>query len=339
LRAAVFTALKKIECRDIPQPTVRPGEALIEVHYCGICGSDVAGFQHGDPFAGPYPYVVGHEASGIIVELGSETDRFRVGDKVVYEITLGCGECRPCREGRYEDCQDIKIIGGHLQGAFAEYIKVPYHLIYKLPESMSLKLASVCEPYTIGARACAKGNVGPNDRVLVLGAGNIAFCAAAVAKERGAKTFLAARNQMRLERAKLFGPDAVINTMEENISARLNQLTDGEGCSVIIDCTGARTVVEAAESYAVRSTRLVLVGMSPDSVTIPILNIVLKELQIIGSQNSYGQYPWVIEKLNQNRLCADSFITDVFPLEKMQEAMEYAIENAGKCGKVLIQVK
>ena len=336
MKAAVSTAIGKIEIQDIPQPVLNPGEALIHVHFSGICGSDIFAFQNGDPFAA-FPHVFGHEASGTLVELCGETDRFRIGDNVVYEITLGCGQCQSCRENRPSDCRNIKIIGGHLPGAFAEYVKVPYHLIHKIPNDMPLDLAAVCEPYTVAARGCARGRIGPGDNVLILGAGNIALCTAAVAKELGAAVILAARSETRLERAKLFGPDAVINTSQENVHRRLDKLTGGNGCDVILEATGSKEMIEAAVEYATRATRIVIIGICGEQVNLPASSIVTKELQIIGSQNSFGQYPWVIEKLSQGKLHAREFITDVFPFKEALSAMEYAIANSGRCGKVLIR--
>jgi len=318
-------------------PVPEPGEALIKVSYCGICGSDINAFQHGDPFAA-FPHIFGHEASGTIVSLNGETDRLRVGDRVVYEITKNCGTCPACRAGRRCDCPNVQIIGGHLNGAFAEYVKVPFHLIYPIPDGVSLKTAAAVEPYTVASRGCDKAGVGPGDTVLVLGAGSIGLCAAAIAKERGATVFVAARNDDRLARAMRFGTDAVINTGREDAAARIAELTGGAGCSVIIEATGAAGVIESVVPLATRATRIAMIGMCMASVTFPALDIITKELKIFGSQNSYDQYPWVLEKFREGRLHTDSFISDVFELTQAQEAMEYAIANAGKCGKVLLRV-
>ena len=251
MKAAVSAAIGKIEIQEVPRPIPGPDEALIKVHYCGICGSDLFGFQHGDPFSA-FPHIFGHEASGEIVELGSPTERFKIGDRIVYEITLECGKCRACREGRFSDCKDIKIIGGHLQGAFAEYVKVPYHLIYKIPDNMPYDIAALCEPYTVASRGCSRGDIKKGDNVLILGAGNIALCAIAMSHEMGGKTIVAARNQNRLARAKEFGADTLINTSVEDTYARITELTCGEGCDVVIDATGSKAVIEDAERYMLR---------------------------------------------------------------------------------------
>lgn len=335
MRAAVSTGIGEIEIREVETPVPGPGEALIKVHYCGICGSDLHGFQQGDPFA-PFPHIFGHEASGKIMALGSPTDALQSGDRVVYEITLGCGSCRACREGRGSDCGNVKIIGGHLPGAFAEYVKVPYQNIYKVPNDMPFRLAAVCEPYTVAARGCARGEAGPGDTVLVLGAGSIALCAVAIAKERGARVLVAARNAPRLARAADFGPDVCINTGEEDLLARVMELTAGEGCEVVIEATGAKAVIEDAGRYVTRGGRLVILGISGENVCFSAYNILTKEMKIIGSQNSYGQYPRVIDALSRGKLHGDKYVTDVYPFERAAEAFRYAIDNAGRCGKVLL---
>ncbi len=336
MKAAVSTNIREIQIKEMPKPVPAEGEALIRVAYCGICGSDTGGFQRGDPFA-PFPHIFGHETSGVIEEINGGDGSFAVGDRVVYEITKNCGVCPACLDGRREDCSDFKIIGGHLQGAFSEYVCVPMHLIFKVPDNVSLELAAACEPYTVASRGCEKAHVGPGDTVLVLGAGSIALCALACAKERGARVFIAARNAQRLERALQFGPDAVINTKEEDLKARIAELTGGVGCSVIIEATGAKPIIESCVDLARRATRIAMVGMTMDSVSFPALDIITKELKIYGSQNSYYQFPWVLEKFSQGKLNADKFISDVFDYTQAQEAMEYAIANASSCGKVLLR--
>ena len=334
--AMVSTAIGKIEMQEIEKPIPIPGEALIKVHYCGICGSDLHGFQRGDPFA-PFPHVFGHEASGEIAELGCPNSQFKIGDRVVYEITLACGECRACSEGRKCDCGNVKIIGGHLQGAFAQYVRVPYQNIYRIPDDMPYDLAALCEPFTVASRGCMRGEVKMGDNVLILGAGSIALCAVALAKDRGANVFIAARSEARLSRARDFYPDALINTEREDLHARIMDLTNGEGCEVVLDATGAKSVIEDAERHVTRGGRLVIVGFCGEDVSFSAMSILTKELKIIGSQNSYDQYPAVIEALYSGRLHADKYVTDIYPYNRAQDAFEYAIANAGKCGKVLLK--
>lgn len=306
------------------------------MHYCGICGSDLYGFQYGDPFSA-FPHIFGHEASGEIAALGSPSDKLKLGDKVVYEITLNCGVCNACRKGVRSNCKDVKIIGGHLPGAFAEYVKVPYHLIYKIPDDMPYELAAVCEPYTIASRGCARADIKKGDNVLVMGAGTIGLCALAIAKEQGANVFIAARKESRLARAKEFGADAMINTAKEDLYARIMELTDGDGCDVVIEATGVKSVMEDSERYVARGGRLVILGITGESISFNAYSIISKQMKIIGSQNSYGQYPGIIEALYAGKLHGDKLITDVYPYEQAQQAFEYAIANAGKCGKVLLR--
>ncbi|NMA24457.1 MAG: alcohol dehydrogenase catalytic domain-containing protein [Clostridiales bacterium] len=336
MKAAVSTAIGRIEMQEIERPVPTVGEALIKVHYCGICGSDLKTFQHGDPYAA-FPHVFGHEASGEIAELSSQTDQFAIGDRVVYDINVTCGKCRACVEGKECYCANMKIIGGHLPGAFAQYVKVPYKNIYKVPSDMPYELAALCEPYTVASRACMRAEITRGENVLILGAGGIALCAVALAKEQGCNVFIATRKDSRLERAKNFGPDALINTKKEDLYRRVMQLTSNAGCDVVIDATGDKCVIEDAERYVTRGGRLVVLGLCMDDISFNAFHIVTKELKIIGTQNSYGQYPSIIKALYEGRLHGDKYVTDIFPFERAQEAVEYAIANAGKCGKILLQ--
>ena len=336
MKAAVSTAIGKIETQMIAKPIPGIDEALIKVHYCGICGSDLKAFLHGDPYA-EFPHVFGHEASGEIVELGSPDNRYRIGDRVVYDISLGCGDCPACREGKNSGCENFKIIGGHLPGAFAQYIKVPYRNLFVVPPDMPYELAALCEPYTVASRACMRAEISNEDNVLILGAGSIALCAIALAKERGAIVFVAARKDSRLKRAIDFGADAVINTNEEDLFLRIMQLTDNAGCEVVIDATGAKSVIEDSERHVTRGGCLVILGLCMDDVIFNPFNIVKKEMRIIGTMNSDGQYPFVIKALYEGKLNGDKYVTDIFDFELAQEAVEFAIANAGDCGKVLLR--
>jgi len=336
MNAAVSTAIGRIEIQQVEKPVPFSGEALIKVHYCGICGSDLAGFQYGDPYAA-FPHVFGHEASGEIAELGSPSDQLKAGDRVVYDISRACGECRACKEGRTGHCSNFRLIGGHLPGAFAQYVKVPYRNIYKLPDDMPYELGAICEPYTVASRACMRAEIKKGDNILILGAGSIALCVIALAKELGGNVFVATRKDSRLERAKMFGPDILINTEKEDMFKRIMQLTDGEGCNVIIDATGVKSVIEDAERYISPGGHLVILGTCTEHVSFNAFNILLKEIKIIGSKHSSGQYPAIIDALYRGKLHGDKYVTDVFPYERAQEAVEYAIANAGVCGKVLLR--
>ena len=336
MKAAVSMAIGKIEIQEIPRPVPDEGEALVRVDYCGICGSDLHGFQRGDPFA-PFPHVFGHEGSGVVEEINGTSPDISVGDRVVYETTKRCGKCKACIENRDGDCQDVKLIGGHLPGSFAEYVTIPLDLLYRVPDGLSQETAAVCEPYTISARGCAKAGVGPGDTVLVLGAGTIALCAIDVVIARGAKVIIAARNTKRLSRALRFCPDAIIDTSRENLRERLAQLTDGNGCSVILECTGAREIIESTVELACRATRIVMIGMCAENISISPFDIINKELKIYGTQNSYGQFPWVLEQLKAGNFHYNELVTAIYDCANIQQAFEYAIKNAGSCGKILVR--
>jgi len=336
MKAAVSTGIRSIQIKEMETPVPGKNEALIRVDYCGICGSDLHGFLCGDPFA-PFPHVFGHEGSGTIAAINGESEDFVVGDRVVFETTKRCGKCKACRENRIGDCSDIKLIGGHLPGSFAEYVAIPLELLYHVPENISQKTAALCEPYTISARGCAKAEVGAGDRVLILGAGTIALCAVDVVKAREAKAFIAARNPFRLDRARRFGPDGIIDTASEDLRQRIDELTGGDGCSVILECTGAKNIIEETYELAVRATRIVMIGMCPEDVSVSHFNVINKELKVFGTQNSYGQFPWVLEKMEQGLFHEEELLSDVYEYTEAQEAFEFAVSNAGKCGKVMLR--
>jgi len=335
MKAAVMVDIGKIEIQDINAPEIGENEALIKVHYCGICGSDLSSFKHGNPYA-PFPAVFGHEAAGEIAALGSPTDVLQIGDRVVYEISIGCGHCPPCRKGEYNCCSNIKIIGGHLPGAFAEYVKVPYQLIYKIPVDMPCELAAVCEPYSVSSQGCSRADIRAGDTVMIMGAGTIAKCFVDIAKSRGARVFMVARTDERLESARIFGADELINSSKENVRQRIMELTDNEGCDVVAEATGAAEVIEDLENYVACCGKLLIMSQQPRRISFSGQNFVTKQLTILGTRNSRGQYPAIIEGVYTKKLHAKELITDIYPCDKAQEAFQYAVKNNGKCGKVLL---
>ncbi|MBC7335058.1 MAG: alcohol dehydrogenase catalytic domain-containing protein, partial [Clostridia bacterium] len=162
MKALVLTAYKQLEIQDVPTPEPGAGEILVRVRACGICGSDVHGFDGSTGRRRP-PIIMGHEASGVVAKIGDGVSRFRPGDRVTFDSTIYCGRCEFCRQGRINLCENRRVLGVSCaeyrqDGAFAEYVVVPEHIAYRLPDSVSFEQAALIEPLSVALHAVDRGN-------------------------------------------------------------------------------------------------------------------------------------------------------------------------------------
>ena len=211
-----------------PIPEIGNGEVLVKMKAAGICGSDLHFYDGVHPYCN-YPRVHGHELSGIVEKAAAGVSNVNPGDPVVIEPLIHCATCYPCRIGKYNCCANLKVIGAHVDGGFAEYIKVPAHLVHKIPSGMPFDLAATCEPYSIGYHSTRRAQVTAIDKVLVLGAGAIGLTVIDFAKFTGADVYVAEISPFRRNMATRFGADVIIDPSKEDTVEKILELTEGEG--------------------------------------------------------------------------------------------------------------
>lgn len=295
MRAAVFDAPFALRLGEVDRPRPGPGEALVRVAAAGICAGDLYIYVGKSPYA-TYPRVGGHEISGTLVELGPGTSGPEIGARVVVEPFIGCGTCYPCRVGKPNCCANLRIVGIHCDGGFAEHMVAPVRNLHAVPDGLSLRDAAFAEPLAIGVQACRRGEVAAGDRLLVLGAGPIGLAILEVARSRGADVWITDVNQRRLDRAASLGGHPL---RPENLAAEVARLTAGEGMPVVIEATGSPRVMAQTVDLVAAGGRIVIVGLAKkgEGVTLPGLDLTRKEVTLHGSRASADCFPEALRLL------------------------------------------
>lgn len=318
-RRAVLTDIGQIamEVTDIPRPAA--GEVLIRVLAVGICGSDIHYYEHGRiaDFVVTSPLVLGHESSGVIVDVGSDVSRSRIGERVALEPQTTCGQCAACLGGRYNLCPDVVFFATPpVDGAFSEYVTLVAHRAHPVPERVSDEAAALIEPLAVAVWAAQKAGVQPGDHVLVTGAGPVGLLCADVARARGAASVTVSDvNPARLQIAKSRGADAVCD-------ASTTPLSSLSPMDVVIEASGAASAVRDLFSTVAPAARIVLVGLGRADLELPVALIQTRELIVTGTFRYANAYPAAIELAASGRVDLDSLVTSRFPLDEVMAALE-----------------
>src|SRR3954452_6569094 len=254
MKALLLTEYKKLELTDIPVPEIGPEEVLIRVRACGICGSDVHGYDGSTGRRIP-PVGVGHEACGVIEQGGSDVQGLKEGDRVAFDSMISCGKCRFCRRGQMNLCDNRQVLGvscGEYRrhGAFAEYVAVPQHIIYKLPDTLSFEHAAMIEPVSVAVHAVEITPVRLGDTAIVVGTGMIGLLTIQAARLKGCARIIALDlEDHKLEVARQIGADEVVNPTKTDAVKYILDATEGRGADVAFEAVGAtdpiRTCISA----------------------------------------------------------------------------------------------
>ncbi len=290
MRAAIMNAPYDMKVGDWNTPRPGPGEVLVSVGAAGICAGDMYFYLGKNPYA-VYPQVCGHEIAGVVAELGSEVTGLEPGTPVVVEPFIGCGHCYPCRVGKSNCCMNLRIIGVHQPGGYAEYLTAPAHLVHKVPPGLSLTFASFAEPVAIGVQGCRRGQVSAGETVLILGCGPIGLALIEVAKARGATIWATDIAPERLATAAKFGAETL--PVDDHFVQTILERTNGEGMPVVMEATGSPKAMEQTVDLVAAGGRIVILGLVKQGVTVnfPGLDFTRKEMTIVGSRASVNCFP------------------------------------------------
>ena len=337
MRAAVTVGPRQVEVREVPDPVPAPDETLIRIETAGICGSDLHLFDGSNPYAN-YPRTQGHEFSGRVVAFGGAYDGpVKVGDRVTVEPLIWCGECFPCRNGRHNCCTKLKVLGVHTDGAFAEMIAVKSRALFPAI-GLDAELTALVEPISIGMQVVTRGMVTGKDMVVVYGAGVIGQAALVCARDRGARVLVVDKLASRLELATALGAEVVAQAGRDDVPRAIKEWTNGEGPAVAIDATGAPSAIRAAIDAVAPSGRVVIVGISNQEVSIPVIEFSRKELTILGSRNNTGVFGEALDLVQRLNDKLRVLVTHRYPIEQAQEAMTFALDRPQDSEKVLLQI-
>jgi 2-desacetyl-2-hydroxyethyl bacteriochlorophyllide A dehydrogenase len=294
---------------DTPEPQgPAAGEALVRVRRIGICGSDLKAFQGHMPFL-EYPRILGHELGVEIVEVASNEQGLKAGDKVSIEPYLNCGTCVACRRGKTNCCTTLKVLGVHTDGGMREYITVPVHKLHK-SEKLSLDQLALIETLVIGAHAVRRAQPEAEENLLVIGAGPIGLTVVEAAKASGTEIILMDINQDRLDFAQQqLGVEHTVNAGEQPLEQLLD-LTHGDLPTQVYDATGNVHSMNGSFQYLASGGKLVFVGLVKDNVTFDDPEFHRREMTVMSSRNgTASDFKWVIEKMESGAIDTTPWIT------------------------------
>lgn len=322
---------------EIPEPKMGAGDVLIEVHYIGLCGSDLNSYRGLMPFV-TLPRIPGHEISGIVLEKGELVpDSIQKGDQVTVSPYTNCGVCPACRQGRVNCCQFNQTLGVQRDGALTQWIAVPFEKVFG-SKKLSLKELTLVEPMSVGYHGANRGSVCETDIVLLLGCGTIGMGALCAAVRKGATVIALDIDDAKLEVAKKFGATYTVNSMKENAREAVMKYTNNEGASIAIEAAGTPVTFNLALDLVSFAGRVVSIGYSKNETAIKTQLIVSKELNIYGSRNALRVFPSVISMFERRERPFTDMITKIVPFEQTPEAFKYWNDNHGIVSKILIEV-
>ena len=328
MKAVIVDKPFEIRVAEVPKPEIKnPDDVLIRIKYGSICGSDM-GIYRGTNALATYPRLIGHEYGGIVEEVGPGVRDLKPGDVVAVDPVRACGHCYACRVGRHNVCNTVEVTGVHRDGGFAEYVVAPEYASYKIDTSkVSMEVISLVEPYSIGMQVSYRGHVVRGDKVLVMGSGPIGIACMQVAKAKGAQVMMTDLIDVRLERAKTLGADVVVNVKEKDLEKEVMAFTDGEGMPLTVDSVCTPKSFEQAVSLASAAGRVVTLGLVNKPSEIASVQLVKKELDLIGSRLNNYRFPEVIQGFEDGSLTPAGIISSKYHYSQAEEAMKRLIEH------------
>jgi L-iditol 2-dehydrogenase len=318
MKALLLSEYRRLELTDMPDPAPGAGEVLVRVAACGICGSDVHGYDGTSGRRIP-PIVMGHEAAGTVAAVGSGVNGLNTGDRVTFDSTVYCGQCSHCRAGNVNLCDHRQVLGVSCgdyrrSGAFAELVAVPSHIVYKLPENLSFAEAAMLEAVAVAIHAVSLVPVQPGSSGLVLGAGTIGLLAQQALRVAGcSQVFVADVDRTRLKLSEQLGASAVLSSGPGMVE-EIMRLTGGRGVDIAVEAVGITETITAAIDCVGKGGNVVLVGNISPQVTIPLQKVVTRQLRLQGSCASAGEYPRAIELMSSAQMRVKPLISAVAPL-------------------------
>ncbi|MBO1265200.1 zinc-binding alcohol dehydrogenase family protein [Proteiniclasticum sp. SCR006] len=336
MKAIQITEPRKLEIVEVEKPMLKDSdEVMIKVKAAGICGSDVHIYHGTNPMA-TYPRIIGHEFTGEVVEVGTSVQNVAIGDKVVVEPILYCGECYACRSGRPNVCEKLEAMGVHVDGGMREFIVVPSAKAHKVSPDLPYEMSVVVEPFTIAAQSTWRGDVKKGETCLIMGAGPIGQAILQYALLKGATCIVSDIDNERLDDAKKLGATHVINPLEVDVVEKARELTGGSGPNVTIDSACTLKTFEQAVEMTSPAGRVVVLGFSVEPSKIAQVHITKKELTIVGSRLQTNKFGEVIGYLNTGALNPEGFVTHKFHFLDAQKAMDLVEDPSIKKNKVII---
>ncbi len=321
MKALVLREYGRLVYEDVERAQVGADEVLVKVEACGICGSDVHGLDGSTGRRQP-PLIMGHEASGVVAETGPAVQGWAPGDRVTFDSTIYRLDDWYTRRGLYNLSDGRRVLGvspGEYRrhGAFAEYVSVPQHILYRLPDGMSFERAALVEPVAVAVHAVGLTPLAVGDTALVVGAGMIGLCLVQVLRAAGCGQVLAvdvAADRRAL--ARRLGADAVFDPHASEVPRAVVEATGGRGADLAFEAVGVEATLQTAIASVRRGATVTMVGNLSPTAEIPLQAVVTKQLRLQGSASNAGEYPAALALIQQGKVDVDAVLSAVAPLSE-----------------------
>jgi L-iditol 2-dehydrogenase len=320
MKALVLPEYGRLEIIEMAKPDPAEDELLIRIAACGICGSDVHGYDGSTGRRVP-PIVMGHEAAGTVEGVGGAVSGFRPGDRVTFDSTVSCGKCFFCLRGQVNLCDQREVVGVSTpsfrrMGAFAEYVTVPARIAYHLPDSLPFAHAALIEAVSVAVHAVSLTPIALEDTAVIVGAGMIGLLTLQAARLAGAgAVFVVDVDDSRLQLARKLGATDTFNPENTHIVNDLLKLTTGRGADVVLECVGMSATVKLAVDSVRKGGAVTLIGNIAPSVEIGLQSVVTRQVRLQGSCASSGEYPKCISLMSREAIRVEPLLSAIAPLE------------------------
>jgi L-iditol 2-dehydrogenase len=344
MNALLLSEYRQLEVVDFPAPEAGPEEVLLRIEACGICGSDVHGYDGSSGRRIP-PLIMGHEAAGVIEKVGAGVTEWKEGDRVTFDSTLYCGQCQYCKRGDVNLCDSRQVFGVSCKdyrrhGAFAEYLAVPTRVLHRLPAELPFTEAAMIEAVSVALHAVAVSKIQRGETALVLGAGMIGTLIVQALRVEGAShIFVADPDKSRVEAAKRSGAHTGIHLQSEGEGPDASTVIHEkfpDGVDHVFEAVGFGTTVNTAIASVRKGGTVTLVGNIEAQVSLPLQAVVTRQIRIQGSAASAGEYPRAIELMASRQIDVSSLISAVEPISRGPQSFDRLYRKEPNLMKIII---
>ena len=335
MKAAVWYGGKDIRIEDLPTPKIKDDEVLVRVKAVSICGSDLHAYRGASKRRIP-PLVMGHEFSGEIVKLGRTVKGLKEGERVVLEPVLSCGKCALCQRGRSNICENMRLVGLHLSGAFSEYVPIPASKCHTLPDAVSFEEASLVEPLAVAVHAVNLASLEKDEDICILGSGAVGLMTLQVVNNIGVeKLFAIDTLEYRLDLAKKLGATTTINAKKED---PVKEVLARGGANTVFEAVGHQKTVQQALSMVRKGGKVVIIGMLETTMELGMLDVTVKEIEIKGSYGYTSKdFKQALTLIAKGKVEVKPLITHVLSLHDIVKGFDILSQGAENVIKVVLK--
>lgn len=323
-----------IRVAQIPDPVRKDDHIVIKVKSAGICGSDIGAYRGVNPLVS-YPRIIGHEIAGEVVEIPADEQTFHVGDRVILEPYVYCGHCYPCSIGRTNCCENLTVLGVHIEGGMSEYFSHPRHLVHKVPDTIPWNKVPMAEPLSIAMQAVSRPALQRGEHITVSGSGPIGLLIGQLSLALGAIPIMIDPVDERLNFARSLGIKHTVNPVTSDAVAAIKEITNGRMSEVVAEASGAEKAIRSALDYVAYAGRISLVGWPKNEVSLPTALFTKKELTVVGSRNSAGVFPECIRLIAEGRVDVEPLISKTVSFEEIPAAVQELSDHPEKYLKII----